>query len=64
MTSLLKIGSVCEYVYAPESEFSDLRIMSFDVQLDGAAYVIAMVFSDSSLKVNEGARDVDSVHDS
>jgi WD40 repeat protein len=46
------IGVVCEYVYTPESEFSDLRIMSFDVSKRDAGYVIAMVFSDSSIKVS------------
>ncbi|KAA8614563.1 hypothetical protein A1F94_010406 [Pyrenophora tritici-repentis] len=35
----------------PESEHADLRIMSFDVVLNGSALVIAMVFSDSSIKV-------------
>lgn len=47
------IGVVCEYVYMPESEFSDLRIMSFDVIRRGNAYTIAMVFSDSSVKVSD-----------
>ncbi|KAF1934362.1 WD domain-containing protein [Didymella exigua CBS 183.55] len=44
------IGIVCESVYRPESEFSDLRIMSFDVHLTGGTYAIAMAFSDSSVK--------------
>lgn len=50
--SVIDIGIVCEYVYTPESEFSDLRIMSFDVTRSGSAYTIAMVFSDSSIKVS------------
>lgn len=45
------VGVVCESVYSPESEHSDLRIMSFDVTYHEAGYNIAMVFSDSSLKV-------------
>ncbi|KAF2030325.1 WD domain-containing protein [Setomelanomma holmii] len=45
------IGVVCEFVYAPESEHSDLRIMSFDViQHEEVGYGIAMVLSDSSIK--------------
>lgn len=48
----ISIGIVCEYVYTPESEFSDLRIMSFDVVRNGSTYTIAMVFSDSSVKVS------------
>jgi WD40 repeat protein len=51
LPSVMEIGAVCESVYTPESEFSDLRIMSFDVTRRGAGYVIAMVFSDSSIKV-------------
>jgi WD40 repeat protein len=45
------IGIVCVYAYTPESEHADLRIMSFDVQENGIGYDIAMVFSDSSVKV-------------
>jgi hypothetical protein len=52
LTGALKIGVVCEHVYTPESEHSDLRIMSFDILEAGTGYVIAMVFSDSSLKVS------------
>ncbi|KAF7564952.1 WD40 repeat [Pyrenophora tritici-repentis] len=51
LSSPLDIGVVCEHVYMPESEHADLRIMSFDVVLNGSALVIAMVFSDSSIKV-------------
>lgn len=51
LPSLLDIGVVCEHVYAPESEHSDLRIMSFDINRRGSGYDIAMVFSDSSIKV-------------
>ncbi|KZM19802.1 WD repeat-containing protein 6 [Ascochyta rabiei] len=50
LPTVVEIGVVCEYVYLPESEFSDLRIMSFDVSKRGSAYTIAMVFSDSSVK--------------
>ncbi|KAJ4384155.1 WD repeat-containing protein 6 [Didymella sp. IMI 355093] len=46
----IDVGIVCEYVYAPESEFSDLRIMSFDCVRQGGSYIITMVFSDSSIK--------------
>ncbi|CAO2657498.1 Nn.00g036240.m01.CDS01 [Neocucurbitaria sp. VM-36] len=45
------VGVVCEHVYLPESEHSDLRIMSFDVMSHSSGYNIAMVFSDSSMKV-------------
>jgi hypothetical protein len=51
-TSALDIGVVCEHVYTPESEHADLRLMSFDVITTGSAYTIAMVFSDSSIKVS------------
>ena len=51
LDAVVDIGVVCEYVYSPESEFSDLRIMSFDVTQSGTGYTIAMVFSDSSIKV-------------
>ncbi|KAE8824615.1 hypothetical protein PTNB85_09379 [Pyrenophora teres f. teres] len=51
LSSPLDIGVVCEYMYMPESEHADLRIMSFDFVLDGTTLVIAMVFSDSSIKV-------------
>jgi WD40 repeat protein len=49
----LDIGIVCEHIYAPESEFQDLRILSFDaVRHDSNnSYAIALVFSDSSVKV-------------
>lgn len=52
LDAVVDIGVVCEYVYAPESEFSDLRIMSFDVTRQGGDFTIAMVFSDSSVKVS------------
>jgi WD40 repeat protein len=52
LPSTVDIGVVCEYVYTPESEFSDLRVMSFDVSKRDTGYVIAMVFSDSSIKVS------------
>lgn len=50
--AVVDIEIVCEYAYTPESEFSDLRIMSFDVARCGSAYTIAMVFSDSSIRVS------------
>ncbi|RMZ72339.1 WD domain-containing [Pyrenophora seminiperda CCB06] len=43
--------SICEHVYVPESEHSDLRITSFDAVAYGPALMIAMAFSDSSVKV-------------
>lgn len=52
LEAVIDIGVVCEYVYTPESEFSDLRIMSFDVTRCESAFTIAMVFSDSSVKVS------------
>lgn len=52
LSAPMDIGVVCEFVYTPESEFSDLRIMSFDVDKRGSAYTVAMVFSDSSVKVS------------
>lgn len=51
LPSSMDIGVVCEHTYAPESEHSDLRIMSFDVTKNNNVYIIAMVFSDSTLKV-------------
>ncbi|KAF2131949.1 WD repeat protein-like protein [Dothidotthia symphoricarpi CBS 119687] len=51
LPSFMDIGVVCEFVYAPESEHSDLRIMSFDVTRRNAGYDVAMVFSDSNIKV-------------
>lgn len=51
LPSFIDIGVVCEFVYPPESEYSDLRIMSFDVTTRSAGYDIVMVFSDSSIKV-------------
>ncbi|KAI8937805.1 hypothetical protein NX059_005502 [Plenodomus lindquistii] len=51
LPSSLGVGIVCEHVYVPESEYADLRIMSFDVVGRGLTYNIAMVFSDSSIKV-------------
>jgi WD40 repeat protein len=47
------IGVVCEAVWSPESEHSDLRIMAFDVaQKADHAFVISMVFSNSTVKVD------------
>jgi hypothetical protein len=51
-TAALQIGVVCEHVYTPESEHADLRLMSFDVSTSGSSHTIAMVFSDSSIKVS------------
>ncbi|KAF1841882.1 WD domain-containing protein [Cucurbitaria berberidis CBS 394.84] len=51
LPSFLDVGIVCEHVYAPESEHSDLRIMSFDIRRRESGHTIAMVFSDSSIKV-------------
>jgi WD40 repeat protein len=51
LPSGMGIGIVYEFAYTPESEHADLRIMSFDVQETGTGYDIAMVFSDSSIKV-------------
>lgn len=46
------IGVVCEAVWSPESEHSDLRIMAIDVaQKADHAFVISMVFSNSTVKV-------------
>jgi WD40 repeat protein len=53
LPSGMGIGIVCEFAYTPESEYADLRIMSFDVQKSGVGYDIAMVFSDSSVKVRD-----------
>ena len=47
------IGVVCEAVWHPESEHSDLRIMAFDIaQVADHAFVISMVFSNSMVKVH------------
>ena len=51
LPSAFGVGVVCEFTYIPESEHADLRIMSFDVRKRGLEYDIAMVFSDSSIKV-------------
>ncbi|KAH7078403.1 WD domain-containing protein [Paraphoma chrysanthemicola] len=51
LSSGLGVGVVCESIYVPESEYSDLRIMSFDAQNRETGYDLAMVFSDSSIKV-------------
>lgn len=51
LPSAFGVGVVCEFTYTPESEHADLRIMSFDVHKCGPEYDIAMVFSDSSIKV-------------
>lgn len=51
-TELGSIGVVCEAVWTPESEHSDLRIMAFDVaQRSDHAFIISMVFSNSMVKV-------------
>ncbi|KAF1949130.1 WD domain-containing protein [Byssothecium circinans] len=46
------IGVVCEWACKPESEHADLRLMSFDIRRQESAYVIALVFSDSSIRVH------------
>jgi WD40 repeat protein len=46
------IGVVCESTYRPESEHADLRIMSFDVRQQQDSFTIAMVFSNSDVKVS------------
>lgn len=51
LPSGMGIGIVCEFIYVPESEHADLRIMSFDVSQHDTGYDIALVFSDSSIKV-------------
>ena len=52
LPTAVDIGVVCEHIHTPESVFSDLRIISFDVKRCGNAYTIVMVFSDSSVKVS------------
>jgi WD40 repeat protein len=54
LPAFLGVGVVCEYAYTPESVHSDLRVMSFDVTKCGTTYLVAMVFSDSSIKVSLG----------
>jgi WD40 repeat protein len=51
LPSPMGVGIVCDFTYAPESEHADLRIMSFDVKQRNIGYDIALVFSDSSIKV-------------
>jgi WD40 repeat protein len=54
LQSPLGIGVVCEAVCKPESEHSDLRVMSFDVrrlETDQSGFIIAIVFSDSSMRI-------------
>lgn len=51
LPSAMGIGIVCEFIYAPESEHADLRIMSFDASQHDTGYDIALIFSDSSMKV-------------
>lgn len=53
LPSSLDIGVICEHTYTPESEHADLRIMSFDVRRKDSSYLIALVFSDSSIKVSD-----------
>ncbi|KAF2177034.1 WD40 repeat-like protein [Zopfia rhizophila CBS 207.26] len=55
---VIGIGVVCEAVYVPESEHSDLRITCFDVRgrrtshgEPESGFVISMVFSNSNIKV-------------
>ncbi|KAF2868017.1 WD domain-containing protein [Massariosphaeria phaeospora] len=50
-SSLGGIGVVCESVCVPESEHSDLRIMAFDVRTLEEGFAVAMVFSDSNVRV-------------
>lgn len=52
-----ELGIVCEAVFPDRTEVGDLRIMDFDVRCLGAeesdanvAFLVSMVFSDSSLK--------------
>lgn len=52
LPSFIEIGVVCESVCAPESAHSDVRITSFDVQRKGDGFVIAMVYSDSQIRVS------------
>ncbi|KAF2105497.1 WD domain-containing protein [Lophiotrema nucula] len=49
----LGIQVICESVCMPESEHSDLRIMSFDIRKrdSSSGYIIALVFSDSTIRV-------------
>jgi WD40 repeat protein len=51
LPTVIEIGVVCEHTFTPGSVHADLRIMSFEVTKRGTAYLVAMVFSDSSLKV-------------
>ncbi|KAF2658476.1 WD40 repeat-like protein [Lophiostoma macrostomum CBS 122681] len=54
LPGFMGIGVVCESVYMPESEHSDLRIMSFDVRTrEGteSGFLIVMVFSDSHMRL-------------
>lgn len=53
------IGIVCEFTHPPESEHSDVRIMSFDVWQRGSSFVIAMVSSDSNIMVSVKASSCD-----
>jgi len=46
------IGVVCENICEPQSEHSDLRIMSFDAVKKSTGYLISMVFSDSHIRVS------------
>lgn len=53
LPAFMDIGVVCEHAYISESEYADLRIMSFDAKELDASYIISVVFSDSSLKVGQ-----------
>ncbi|KAF2264338.1 WD40 repeat-like protein [Lojkania enalia] len=54
LPSPLGIGVVCESIFTPESEHSDLRIMSFDVrkrQNVEFGFIFTMAFSDSHVGI-------------
>jgi WD40 repeat protein len=54
LPSFMGIGVVCEAVCPLESELPDVRVMSFDVlsrEDDRSGFLIALVFSDSVIKV-------------
>lgn len=53
LPGFMGIGVVCEAVCPPQSELPDVRIMSFDVRqaTHGSGFEIAMVFSDSIIRV-------------
>jgi WD40 repeat protein len=54
LPQFMGIGIVCEAICPPQSELPDVRITSFDVGRPsnrGSGFVIAMVFSDSMIRV-------------